>query len=65
MWKVGEVEPVRVVGVDGYPYGFNVTNQSGKPVVLFAYSTRAEAEEAAEHVAMAIETAVEVRPHAQ
>jgi hypothetical protein len=29
MWKVGEVEPVRVMGAEGYPYGFNVRWQAG------------------------------------
>jgi hypothetical protein len=23
MWKVGDVEPVRVMGAEGYPYGFH------------------------------------------
>ena len=41
MWKVGEVQPVRVLGVDGYPYGFNITNESGRTLVSFSYSTRA------------------------
>jgi len=36
MWKVGDVEPVRVMGAEGYPYGFNVTTEDGKPVVSFA-----------------------------
>ena len=31
MWKVGDVEPVRVMGAEGYPYGFNVTTEDGKP----------------------------------
>ena len=34
MWKVGDVEPVRVMGAEGYPYGFNVTTEDDKPVVL-------------------------------
>ena len=38
MWKVGNVEPVSVLGVDGYPYGFDVTTQDDKPVVSFAYT---------------------------
>jgi hypothetical protein len=37
MWKVGDVEPVRVMGAEGYPYGFNVSTEDGKPVVSFAY----------------------------
>ena len=41
MWKVGDVEPVRVMGAEGYPYGFNVTTEDGKPVVSFAYASRA------------------------
>jgi hypothetical protein len=65
MWKIGDVQPVSVLGVDGYPYGFNITNDRGKPLVLFAYTTREEAEAAAEQVRVAIEKAVEVRPHAQ
>jgi hypothetical protein len=31
MWKVGDVEPVSVLGVDGYPYGFDVTTQVTSP----------------------------------
>jgi hypothetical protein len=65
MWKLGEVAPVSVLGVDGYPYGFNITNDWGKPLVLFAYATRTEAEEAAAHVLAAIEKAVDVRSHPQ
>jgi hypothetical protein len=38
VWKVGDVEPVRVMGAEGYPYGFNVTTEDGKPVVSFAYA---------------------------
>jgi hypothetical protein len=65
MWKVGDVEPVSVLGVDGYPYGFDVTTQDDKPVVSFAYATRDRAEEAAAHVRSAIEQAVAVNPHSQ
>ena len=45
MWKVGDVNPVNVLGVDGYPYGFNLTTEDGQPLVSFAYVTRAKAEE--------------------
>jgi hypothetical protein len=38
MWKVADVEPVRVMGAEGYPYGFNVTTEDGKLVVSFAYA---------------------------
>ena len=57
MWKVGDVEPVSVLGVDGYPYGFTLTTEDGKPVASFAYLTRA----AAALVRSATEEAVEVR----
>ena len=40
MWKIGDVEPVKVLGADGYPYGFNITTEVGKPIVSFAYTTR-------------------------
>jgi hypothetical protein len=63
MWKVSDVEPVRVMGAEGYPYGFNVMTEEGQPLVSFAYVTRAKAEEAAAQVRSAIEDAVEVRPH--
>jgi hypothetical protein len=65
MWKVGEIAPVSVLGVDGYPYGFNLTTEDGKALVSFAYVTRARAEEAAAQIRSAIEDAVEVRPHTQ
>jgi hypothetical protein len=63
MWKVGDVEPVSVLGVDGYPYGFDLTTHEDKPLVSFAYTTRERAEEAAAHVRSAIEQAVAVNPH--
>jgi hypothetical protein len=36
MWKVGDVEPVKVLGANGFPYGFNITTEVGKPIVSFA-----------------------------
>ena len=65
MWKVGDIDPVSVLGVDGYPYGFNLTTEEGKALVSFAYVTRTRAEEAAAQIQSAIENAVEVRPHPQ
>ena len=50
MWKVGDVEPVRVMGAEGYLYGFHVTSDDGKPLVSFAYASRALAEAAATHL---------------
>ena len=44
MWKVGDVAPVSVLGMDGYPYGFNLTTEEGKALVSFAYVTRTRAE---------------------
>ena len=32
MWKVGDVEPVRVMGAEGYPYGFHVTTDAESPL---------------------------------
>ena len=39
MWKVGDVEPVRVMGAEGYPYGFHVTTDDGKPLVCVCVSS--------------------------
>jgi hypothetical protein len=60
MWKVGDVEPVRVMGAEGYPYGFNVTTEDGKPVVSFAYASRALAEAAATHLESALLNAISI-----
>jgi hypothetical protein len=62
MWKVGDVEPVRVMGAEGYPYGFNVTTEGGKPLVSFAYASRALAEAAATHLESALLNAISVHP---
>ncbi len=35
MWKVGDVEPVRIVGAEGEPYRFNVTTEDGKQARCF------------------------------
>jgi len=48
MWKISDVQPVSVLGVDGYPYGFDLTDDSGRPLVSFAYTTREAAAAAAE-----------------
>ena len=63
MWKVGDVEPVRVMGAEGYPYGFSVSTEDGKPVVLFAYASRALAEAAATHLESALLNAISVQPY--
>ena len=63
MWKVGDVEPVRIVGAEGEPYRFNVRGR-GKPVVSFAYASRALAEAAATHLESALLNAILVRPYA-
>jgi hypothetical protein len=65
MWKVGDVEPVRVMGAEGYPYGFNVSTEDGKPVVSFAYASRALAEAAATHLESALLNAISVKPYAE
>ena len=61
MWKVGDVEPVRVMGAEGHPYGFDVT-EDGKPLVSFAYASQALAEAAATHQESALLT---VHPYAE
>jgi hypothetical protein len=64
MWKVGDVEPVKVImGAEGYPYGFNVTTEDGKPVVSFVYASRALAEAAATHMESALLNVLSVNPH--
>jgi hypothetical protein len=65
MWKIGEVEPVRVMGAEGYPYGFNVITEDGKPLVSFAYASRALAEAAATHLESALLNAISVHPYAE
>jgi hypothetical protein len=65
LWKIGEVEPVRVMGAEGYPYGFNVTTEDGKPLVSFAYASRALAEAAATHLESALLNAISVHPYAE
>ena len=64
MWKVGDVEPVRVMGAEGYPYGFHVTTDDGKPLVSFAYASRALAEAAATRLESALLNAISVHPYA-
>jgi hypothetical protein len=44
MWKVGNIAPVSVLGVDS-AYGFNITTERGQPLVFFAYATQAAAEQ--------------------
>ena len=65
MWKVGDVEPVRVLGAEGYPYGFDVSTEDGKPVIQFAYASRALAEAAATHLDAALLNAISVHPYAE
>jgi hypothetical protein len=53
--------------VDSLPsfWGFNVTNDVGKPLVGFAYETQEEAEAAATRVRSIVEKAVSVFPYPQ
>ena len=57
MWKVENVKSVK-------KDGFHLTNLDGKPVVLFAYETQAEAKAARTHVQAAVKKAVSVLPSA-
>ena len=60
MWKVGNVMDVSL-GNDFIGYGFNVTTEQGKQLVVFAYETQDAAEDAARQVKAAIELAIFVR----
>jgi len=64
MWKVGDVEPVRVMGAEGDPFGFTVTTEDGKPIVSFYYASQALAMAAATHLESALLNAISVRPYA-
>jgi hypothetical protein len=56
MWKIGTVASV----TEGW--GFNITDERGRPLVAFAYETHGEAAVAARHVEAAVEKAVAVHP---
>jgi hypothetical protein len=64
MWKVGQVMSVELERYGDHGYGFNVTTDRSKPLVLFAYETQEAAEAAAKQVKAAIERAVLVKPYA-
>ena len=60
MWKVGDITDVSL-GNDFIGYGFNITTEEGKQLVVFAYETQDAAEDAARHVEAAVELAIFVR----
>jgi hypothetical protein len=60
MWKVGNITDVSL-GNDFIGYGFNVTTEQGKQLVVFAYETQDAAEDAARQVEAAVELAIFVR----
>lgn len=59
-WKVDRVEAVLP---RGEAYGFNITNDWGKPLISFAYETKGAADEAAAKIRSAIEEAIDVHPY--
>jgi hypothetical protein len=63
MWKVSDVMEVSIPS--GVGYGFNVTTEGLKPLVLFSYETQEAAKAAAQQVAAALERAVLVKPFSQ
>jgi hypothetical protein len=67
MWKIGPVQIVNMPGEDGLSssWGFNLTNNVGKPLVGLAYETQSEAEAAATQVRSIIEKAISVFPYPQ
>ena len=56
MWKIGTVASV----TEGW--GFNITDERGRPLVAFAYETHGEAVVAARHVETAVEKALAIHP---
>ena len=63
LWEVGDVMDVQIP--KGFGSGFNVMTDRGKrPLVLFVYETKEEAEAARGQVAAAIERALLVQPFA-
>jgi hypothetical protein len=58
VWKVEIVQPMVEEGVDGF--GFNITDDKGRPRVRFAFETRADAEAAATHAQEVVKTAIAV-----
>jgi hypothetical protein len=63
--KLATLSPFRVMGAEGYPYGFHVTTNDGKSLVSFAYASRALAEAAATHLESALLNAISVHPYAE
>jgi len=61
MWKVGIVQPISDPGMDGPAWGFNITNEAGRPIISFIYETRNDAEAAATHAQAVIYKALMVR----
>ena len=47
--------------MDGPAWGFNITNESGRPIISFIYETRNDAEAAATHAQTVIYKAIMVR----
>jgi hypothetical protein len=62
MWKVEIVQPISDPGMDGPAWGFNITNEAGRPIISFIYATRNDAEAAATHAQAVIYKAIMVRP---
>jgi hypothetical protein len=62
MWKVGSVQQVNDASLDGLAWGFNITNEKGRPLVTFTYETRGAAESAATHAQAVVDKALLVRP---
>jgi hypothetical protein len=62
--KVSDVGPVVVHSDDiGSGYGFSILGGAhGRPLVAFAFATKADADQARAEVAKAVEKAVEITP---
>jgi len=62
MWKITRVQATDVPGEKDLSWGFNIAQANGRPLVMFAYATEAEAAAAAKQVQSAIQKAVLVKP---
>jgi len=60
MYKLSNVEVMSVSGQLGMAYGFNITTSHGQPIANFSYRTEAEAQQAAERVASAVQNAIRI-----
>jgi hypothetical protein len=59
MMKIGPIQSIDAGGVFGI--GFNIHDESGRPVLSLVYETKEKADVAEKHVRAAIEEAISVK----